>query len=87
MSKLTPHPWKCFTDKLVLQDEARVRRLPRYNINCSLPLRMSGPASRDRQLDGTRNYEIDTGHDLMITQPRAVADMLLEIAADVPLPA
>jgi hypothetical protein len=24
-------------------------------------------------------FEIDTGHDLMLTEPRAVADMLLEV--------
>jgi hypothetical protein len=28
-----------------------------------------------------RLWDIDTGHDLMITEPRAVADALLEIAA------
>ena len=28
-----------------------------------------------------RLWEIDTGHDLMLTEPRAVADALLEIAA------
>jgi hypothetical protein len=28
-----------------------------------------------------RLWDIDTGHDLMITEPRAVADALLEVAA------
>jgi hypothetical protein len=28
-----------------------------------------------------RLWDIDTGHDLMITEPQAVADALLEIAA------
>jgi hypothetical protein len=32
------------------------------------------------QLDGDRNFEIDTGHDLMITEPKAIADMLLQVA-------
>lgn len=36
---------------------------------------------RARRLDGGRNFEIDTGHDLMITGPRAMADMLLKDAA------
>ncbi|MFD2428273.1 hypothetical protein ACFSUK_08830 [Sphingobium scionense] len=36
--------------------------------------------ARARQLDGHRNFEIDTGHDLMITEPDAVATMLLEVA-------
>ena len=29
-----------------------------------------------------RLWEIDTGHDLMITEPEAVADALLQVAAD-----
>ena len=29
-----------------------------------------------------RLWEIDTGHDLMITEPRAVADALLQVAGD-----
>ncbi len=80
-SKITPHPWKCFTQKLRLTDEAAVRRIPRTNINCTVSLGMSTPERRERQLDGDQNFEIDTGHDLMITEPRAVAEMLLKVAA------
>jgi pimeloyl-ACP methyl ester carboxylesterase len=79
-SKITPHPWKCFTQKLRLKDEAAVRRIARTNINCTASLGMSTPERRAGQLDGDRNFEIDTGHDLMITEPKAVADMLLQIA-------
>jgi pimeloyl-ACP methyl ester carboxylesterase len=78
-SKITPHPWKCFTQKLRLKDEAAVRRIARTNINCTASLAMSAPDRRAGQLDGDRNFEIDTGHDLMITEPKAVADMLLQI--------
>jgi pimeloyl-ACP methyl ester carboxylesterase len=80
-SKITPHPWKCFIQKLRLEDEAAVRRIPRTNINCAVSLQMSTSERRERQLDGNRNFEIDTGHDLMITEPQAVADALLEVAA------
>jgi pimeloyl-ACP methyl ester carboxylesterase len=80
-SKITPQPWKTFTQKLRIKDEAAVRALPRTNINCTVALASSSPESRARQLDGDRNFEIDTGHDLMITEPKAVADMLLETAA------
>src|SRR5262249_10178598 len=38
-SKVTPHPWKSFTQKLHLKDEAAVRRIPRTNINCTAALR------------------------------------------------
>jgi pimeloyl-ACP methyl ester carboxylesterase len=80
-TKLTPHPWKCFSEKLAMQDEAAVRAMRRFNINCTAALANSDEEARARQLEGERNFEIDTGHDLMITEPRAIADMLLEIAA------
>ena len=79
-AKITPHPWKCFAQKLQLKDEAAVRRIPRTNINCKLSLAMSKGDARARQLDADRLFEIDTGHDLMLTEPRKVADMLLEVA-------
>jgi pimeloyl-ACP methyl ester carboxylesterase len=79
-ARLTPHPWKCFAQKLVLRDEAAVRRIPRTNINCTQSLERSNDAARQRQMDGEHAWEIDTGHDLMITEPGKVADMLLELA-------
>ena len=79
-SKITPHPWKCFTQKLWLGDEAALRRIPRTNINCTASLAISSPEKRERQLDAEHLFEIDTGHDLMITEPRKVADMLLQVA-------
>jgi len=80
MNNLTPHPWDCFAQALLLSDAAAVRRLPRTNINTTPSLRMSAEEARARQLDGERNWEIDTGHDLMITQPAAVSEMLLRLA-------
>jgi len=80
-SKITPHPWKCLTQKLRLADEAAVRRIPRTSINCTVSLGMSTEERRGRQLDGGRNFEIDAGHDLMITEPKAVAEMLLQVAS------
>lgn len=80
-AKLTPHPWACFTQKLRLRNGDAARRIRRTNINCTEALANSPPDRRARQLDGDRDFEIDTGHDLMITEPRAVADMLIEIAA------
>lgn len=54
--------------------------IPRFNINCAEPLRATTGETRQRMVYGVKNYEIETGHDLMITEPRKVADMLLEIA-------
>jgi pimeloyl-ACP methyl ester carboxylesterase len=79
-ARLTGHPWKCFEQKLRLEHEADLWAIPQFHIVCTSTL-----ATRDRRLiDPARNegrvWEIDTGHDLMITEPRFVADALLEIA-------
>jgi pimeloyl-ACP methyl ester carboxylesterase len=78
--RLTGHPWRCFEQELELANEDALQAIPQYHVVCTSTL-----ATRDRDLmdkaraDG-RLWEIDTGHDLMITEPRAVADALLEIA-------
>jgi pimeloyl-ACP methyl ester carboxylesterase len=77
--KTTPHPWKCFEQKLLLTNEAALREIPRTHIVC----KSSWPA-HDRtyleELSGGRVWEIDTGHDLMISEPEATAEMLLRVA-------
>jgi pimeloyl-ACP methyl ester carboxylesterase len=83
-AKLTPHPWKCFEQPLRLSNEAAVRRIPFTNINASWSLKVRPPESARRACEGERVWEIDAGHDLMITEPRAVAEMLLRVAAIVP---
>jgi len=79
--RLTGHPWKCFEQKLELLNEDALWAIPQYHIVCESTL-----ATRDADLIGTaraegRLWHIDTGHDLMITEPQFVADALLEIAA------
>jgi len=79
--RLTGHPWKCFEQPLKLRNEAALRAIPQYHIVCTSTL-----ATRDAGLMGNaraegRLWDIDTGHDLMITEPQAVAGALLQIAA------
>ena len=77
--KLTPHPWKCFEQKLVLTNEAAMRRIPQTHIVCSANL-----GTRRAELEALsegRVFEIDTGHDLMISEPEAVAELLLRLAS------
>ena len=79
--RLAGHPWKCFEQKLELANEAALWAIPQYHIVCTSTL-----ATRDPELMGKaraegRLWDIATGHDLMITEPRAVADALIEIAA------
>lgn len=79
--RLTGHPWTCFAQKLALTNEPALWAIPQYHIVCT-----STVPTRDPELMGTaraegRLWEIDTGHDLMITEPRATADALLEVAS------
>jgi pimeloyl-ACP methyl ester carboxylesterase len=80
-SHRTPFPWKCFTDKLRLAHEAAVMKIPRTNINCTRTLAMRPADKRSRALEGDRVWEIDTTHDLMVTEPKAVSEMLLKLAS------
>jgi pimeloyl-ACP methyl ester carboxylesterase len=79
LARLTPQPWKCFSDKLRLEREEAVRRIPRTIVNCTPTLARREDEQRRRALQGDRVWEIDTGHDLMITQPKATAEMLLRL--------
>jgi pimeloyl-ACP methyl ester carboxylesterase len=78
--RLTPHPWKSFTQPLQLRDEAAVKSLPRTNINCTETLSRRPAERAARAFQADRVWEIETGHDLMITEPQAVAEMLLLLA-------
>src|ERR1700712_1426820 len=66
--RLTPHPWKCFEQKLFFQDEARMREIPESHIICTATI-----PGRDMELLRSRSegriWDIDTGHDLMLTEP------------------
>jgi pimeloyl-ACP methyl ester carboxylesterase len=43
--RLTPHPWKCFEEKLVLLNEADYAKIPQFHVVCTSTL-----ATRDRTL-------------------------------------
>lgn len=78
--RLTPQPWRTFSSPLRLQDPAAVKRIPRTNINCTETLRLRPPERAARAYQADNVWEIDTGHDLMITEPGAVAELLLRLA-------
>lgn len=79
-AKMVPHPWKAFEERLYFVNGDAALQVPRTNINCSANLRNSAVADRDKQLGGDRNYEIDTGHDIMVTEPAWLMEKLVEIA-------
>lgn len=80
--RLTGHPWRCFEQKLDLRNEESLWAIPQYHIVCESTL-----ATRDRRLIDKAKTEgrlwvIDTGHDLMITEPDLVTEALVEVAGD-----
>lgn len=79
-TKLTPHPWKCFEQKLHLTNEAAMRKIPQSHIVCTqtLPFR---DVELLKSLSEGRVWDVDTGHDLMISEPDKVAELLLRLAS------
>lgn len=80
-SKLTGHPWRCFEQPLTLTDEAAYLAIPQYHIVCTSTLATRDPELIAEARAGGRLWDIDTGHDLMITEPQRVADALGQVAA------
>jgi pimeloyl-ACP methyl ester carboxylesterase len=79
-ARLHLQPWRCYTQKLHLADEAAVRRLPRTDIDCSPRVSEFDARRKAERLEADRAWEIDTGHDLMVTEPEKLAEMLLRLA-------
>ena len=80
--RLTGHPWPCFEQKLVLADEDALWAIPQYHIVCESTLATRDTRMIDEARAKGRLWSIDTGHDLMITEPDLVAGALQEVAAD-----
>jgi hypothetical protein len=77
--RLTPHPWRCFEQPLTLTNQAALQQIPQSHISTTMFLSL-------RDVDGLRAkaddrvWDIDTGHDLMITEPKKVAKLLDRVA-------
>jgi pimeloyl-ACP methyl ester carboxylesterase len=82
--RLTAHPWRCFEQPLALADEDALWAIPQFHIVCTSTLLTRDPSLMSAARDAGRLWDIDTGHDLMITEPRATADALLAVAAASP---
>jgi pimeloyl-ACP methyl ester carboxylesterase len=80
--RLTGHPWACFEQKLVLTNEDALWAIPQYHIVCTSTIATRDPELIDKARAEGRLWDIDTGHDLMLTEPRWVADTLVKVAAD-----
>jgi pimeloyl-ACP methyl ester carboxylesterase len=78
--RLTPHPWRCFEQPIEFTNEAALQSIPQSHISTTafLPLRN---VDRLREQSDGRVWDVDTGHDLMITEPHKVAGLLGRVAA------
>jgi len=78
--RLTPHPWKCFEQPLELTDEEALWAIPQYHIVCTSTLATRDPERMAAARADGRLWDIDTGHDLMLTEPERTAEALAAVA-------
>lgn len=72
--------WKCFEQKLWLNNQAAMRQISESHIICTQTI----PGCDMERLNARptdRVWDIDTGYDLMITEQQAVTNLLLKVAA------
>ncbi len=74
---LTPMPILTHREKLIAP-KMNAKRLPRYFVHCTM-FGLGGFAEKVRQ-DGGTVFEIDAGHDAMITKPKELSSILHKIA-------
>ncbi len=77
--KLTPHPWKTYTDPLRLTGAAE--DVPGAFVECVNWMRVFRTQAERARKRGWPVTELDTGHEAMVTAPKALADVLRDIAA------
>ncbi|MEZ5166815.1 MAG: alpha/beta hydrolase [Acidimicrobiales bacterium] len=78
--RLTGHPWRCFEQPVRIDDPISFSAIPQFHIVCESTLATRDPEMIGQARADGRLWTIDTGHDLMITEPAFVADALREIA-------
>ncbi len=86
LSKVTPQSLKTLEQPLHLKNPAIVSTKPRTHIDCtgsgfffSFMRHVLAPRALPPRESGWRLRQLPTGHDAMITAPRELADLLLEV--------
>jgi len=90
LSKVTPQPLKTLEQPLHLKNPAIVSTVPRTHIKCisggfffllmeRIAAQILAPSALPPKEAGWRLRQLPTGHDAMITMPRELADLLLEV--------
>jgi len=78
-ARLGPQPWACYTEALALTNEAAMRAIPESHLICTETIPGRAMALLRERSDG-RVWDVDTGHDLMITEPGWVVEKLEVVA-------
>jgi pimeloyl-ACP methyl ester carboxylesterase len=78
--RLEGHPWRCFEQPLVLGNEEALWAIPQYHLVCTSTIPTRDPEMIATARSEGRLWDIDTGHDLMITEPVWVARTLDEVS-------
>ena len=74
--RLTPHPWRCFEQPLQLAREDALRAIPQTHVISTLASTCCD-IDRLRELARGRLWQLQTGHDMMLTEPELVAEKLV----------
>lgn len=80
--KLTPHPWKCFETRLILNNEEAMRQIPVSFVLSNVQIEQLTDEMREglMALCEGRVWDVATGHDLMISEPEKTAEVLHEVS-------
>lgn len=77
--RLTPHPWKTYTDPLPLR--GAVQQVKPVYVECVEWMRIFQPYREQAEREGWEVHEVATGHEAMVTAPQDLAEVLGSIAA------
>lgn len=77
LPRLTPHPWKTYTDPLALT--GAYKDVPGAYIECVDWMRVFQGFARQAAEEGWETHEVRSGHEAMVTAPDELANVLLKV--------
>lgn len=81
--RLSAQPWKCFEQKVHIADLAGYSAIPQYHVICTDTLPGRDPALIEAARAAGRLWILETGHDMMITEPDRTTEILQAVATDI----
>jgi pimeloyl-ACP methyl ester carboxylesterase len=80
--KLTAHPWKTYTDRLQLTGAGET--VPASFIECVSWMRVFSAQADRARAKGWPVFDLETGHEAMVTAPQELSALLLDVAGRLP---